>query len=220
MLARRGSDLSTCRFAGEQPRFTHTALAVREHGEWWVHHLLNTHGGPLGHLYRQPLIDFFRDDPMEYAVSVLVPSTALQRKIVRVLGSPLREGLYNPSYSRVAYPYSTRYQNSNQWIAEIVVAAQAEVSSRVDAQCELRSRGLRPDVLLDIGPVRQLASYWLTRNTRLDDHPARNRLGGRFEFLLEPSLRHYLCDSDAVRAMGELSLGSTPSQDSTCAPSA
>jgi len=222
VLARRGSDLSSYHFEEEVPQYTHLAIAVREAGEWWVHHLLNTHSGPNGHLYRQPLIDFFRDDPLEYRACVMVPSRSLQRRLVAVVASRLRDELYTPSYSRVAYPFSKRYMNSNQWVAELVAAAQANAHSRDAAQAELRRRGLRPDALLGMGPMRQLASYWLTRNTRLDDHPVRNRLAGRFEFLLEPALRHYLLATDDLRAIEtvELPPARPMAHDSQRAPSA
>jgi len=200
LVGRAGSDLSTLRFAGETPRFTHVALAVREDGEWWVHHLLNTHGGKHGHLYRQPLIDFFRDDPFAYRVSLVAPSSALQHAIAGVLRSPLRQTLFTPHYSRIAYPFSTRYMNSNQWVAEIVGAARGGGETRADVQRFLAASGLEPSLLLGIGPVAQLYSRFASRNTRLDDHPPRERLRGRFAFLLEPSLRRYLCAVDAVRA--------------------
>src|SRR5262249_3572190 len=53
LVSRIGTDLSSLRFEGETPHFTHVALALREGAEWWIHHLLNTHEGPHGHLYRQ-----------------------------------------------------------------------------------------------------------------------------------------------------------------------
>src|SRR5262245_49347157 len=62
LVSRVGSDLSRRRFEADVCGFTHLALALREHGDWWIHHLLNTAAGPHGHLYRQPPLDFFRDD--------------------------------------------------------------------------------------------------------------------------------------------------------------
>ena len=219
LIARVGSDLSSLRFEDERPRFTHVGIALREGGEWWIHQLLNTHEGSQGHLYRQPLIDFFRDDPIDYATALIVPSLGLQQRIASVVRSPLRQKLYTPAYSRVAYPFSTRYINSNQWVAEIVAAAQGGGETRAEVQRFLAHRGLRPSVLTGIGPARQLIGVLQTRNTRFDDHPPANRWRGRLEFLLQTSLRAYLCSTDDVRVDRVVSLEPAP-PDSRRAPRA
>ena len=200
LIARTGSDLSSLRFEDERPRFTHVGIAVYEQGEWWVHQLLNTHEGPEGHLYRQPLIDFFRDDPIDYDTALLVPSLELQDALRQVVSSRLRSKLYTPRYSRVAYPFSTRYINSNQWVAELIGAAQGGGSTRVEVQRFLHDRGLRPSTLLGVGPAQQLWARLRTRNTYFDDHPPAQRLRGRLELMLETSLYRYVCATDSVRS--------------------
>ena len=198
LVARAGSDLSVNTFDGEIPHYTHVGIALRRGSAWRVHHLVNTHEGPEGHLYDQPLLHFFRDDPIEYSVGVLVPSRPLQHEIARVIESPLREALHTRAYSRIAYPYSTRYQNSNQWVAEIIGAAQGGGTTRTEVQQLLAARGLAPSAVLGIGLARQLGARLISRNTRFDDHPVEARMSGRFEFLLESSLRRYVCSSDRV----------------------
>lgn len=217
LISRVGSDLSRNRFEGEAPYYTHVGIALREQHRWWVHQLLNTHGGPGGHLYRQPLVDFFRDDPYEYRVALLVPSVDLQARIASTLRSPMRLALYTHRYSRICYPYSTRYLNSNQWVAEIIAAAQTSCRSRQEAQQHLRASGYGPCVLLASGVVSQFVAGWFMRNTRFDDHPISNRLAGRLEFSMETSLRDYLRRTDSVLASLALSLKEAAGDDRLCA---
>ena len=69
IVARVGSDLSR-----HGLRFSHAAFALRDSpgGSWRVVHLLNHCGQATGALYREGLINFFLDDPFEYAALVLV----------------------------------------------------------------------------------------------------------------------------------------------------
>jgi hypothetical protein len=197
VVSRVGSDLSRQCFEGDVAGFTHMALALREHGEWWIHHLLNTAAGPYGHLYRHPPADFFRDDPFEYRAGVLVPSVPLQERIASVLLSPVRDRLHTPRYSCVSYPFATKYQSSNQWVLEIVAAAQGGGSDRRAVQCFLASAGFRPSVLRTAGILGQIFHALTVRNAHFDDHPLRNRLRGRIEFVLHTSLHRYLQLSDS-----------------------
>jgi len=210
LIARAGSDISTLKFEGEQPYYTHVGFALRQGGEWRVHQLLNTHQGREGHLYRQSLEDFFRDDPFEYRAGVLVPSPELQHGIAAILESPLRERLHSPSYSRISYPFSTRYQSCNQWVAEVIGAAQGSATSRQEAQEFLRARGLQPSTLLTVGLGGQMVSRLITRNTRFDDHPLRDRLRGRLSFMMDGSLKRYLERSDSLIGEATVQIADAP----------
>jgi hypothetical protein len=207
LIGRIGSDLSPLRFENERPRVTHVGLALREPSGWQVHHLMNTHEGPDGDLYRQPLVDFFRDDPFEYRASVLVPSLDLQRRIDRTLQSARRQALHTRRYSRVSFPFSTRYQNSNQWVLEIVAAAQSGEGTRGAVQAYLAKRGLAPSVLRAVGLLKQTMGRLVSRNTRFDDHPLRERLRGRIAFMLGSSLHRYVRGTDDVLGEVEIALG-------------
>ena len=201
VVSRVGSDLSRLRFEGDLPYYTHAGLALREGDAWRVHHLVNTHEGPRGHLYRQTLAEFLQDDPFAYRVSVVIPRPRLQEAIADILGSLERQALYEPAYSRIAYPYSTRYQNSNQWVTELIGAARSGEGTRSAVQAFLRAEGaLRPDVLR-VGSIPvQIGAALLTRNTGFNDHPIADRLRGRFAFLLPNAIRAYLAVTDETIA--------------------
>jgi hypothetical protein len=207
VVARVGSDLSRWRFETDPPRFTHVGFAVREGSQWWIDHLLNTAEGAFGHLYRQPPLHFFRDDPFEYRALVLVPSRPLQRQLATVLRSPLRERLHTSRYSRIAFPFATRYQSSNQWVLEVVAAAQGGGEGRSEMQQHLLARGFAPDVIRTTGVIGQLVARARWRNTRFDDHPIRDRVRGRIACVLEPSVRRYLRATDGVTTEVTVGLG-------------
>lgn len=207
LISRAGSDLSRYRFEGEAPTFTHTGIAVREADGWYVYQMLNIHGGPEGHLFRQDLSAFYRDDPYEYRCGVLAPGRALQERIEATLNSPLANQLHSSRYSRLAYPFATRYQNSNQWVAEIIGAAQSGRRSRHAIQCYLQGRGLSPTVLRAPGYLAQSAFALYSGNTRFDDHPLRSRLAGRIAFLTETSIRRHLKATDELMLHETLQLG-------------
>src|SRR5262249_31158991 len=176
-----GWDVSRGRLWGEVGGFTHMALALREDGDWWIHHLLNTAAGPHGHLYRQPPLDFFRDDPFEYRASVLVPSPPLQARIATVLLSSVRERLHTPRYACVSSPFPTKYKSSTQWVLETVGAAQGGGRDRPAVQSFPAAAAFRPSVLRAAGTLGQVLYALTARTVLFDDPPLPNRLHGRLE---------------------------------------
>ena len=83
----------------------------------------------------------------------------------------------------VAYPFSTRYQNSNQWVLETLAAAlapAASVDSRAAAQAWLKDAGFAPTTLA-IGAVERLGARAGRANIAFDDHPPERRFAGRID---------------------------------------
>ena len=210
LISRVGCDLGRFRFDGEAPSYTHTGFAIRDGGEWRVYQMLNTHGGPEGHLYWQSLVDFFRDDPHEYRCAILVPSKELQYQLFDVLSSPVAERLYTSRYNRVAYPFSTRYQNSNQWVAELIAAAQSGRRTRSEVQDYLSQRGMSPSILRTVSYPAQALVAMFASNTKFDDHPLGSRLASRIAFITETSIRAYLQRTDRISLDKTLRLESAP----------
>jgi hypothetical protein len=75
---------------------------------------------------RQGLGEFFLDDLCEYQAGVAVPSPAAQARLLPLLRDNPRatRRLHEPSYNMLAYPWATRYQQSNQWAIETLASAQ------------------------------------------------------------------------------------------------
>lgn len=178
LIGRVGSDLSKHKL-----RYSHIGTVWRDHpkGRWSVVHMLNNCGTAHAALYDEGLGNFFNDDPFAYETVLLIPGEELQERLIRALGGPLPARLYTPAYNMVAYPWSTRYQNSNQWLLETLAAAWApegSVATREQAQAWLRQAGYEP-TLLRLGAMERLGGRMFRANIAFDDHPNELRFSDR-----------------------------------------
>ncbi len=174
LIGRVGSDLSKHKL-----RYSHMGMVWRDHpkGRWIVVHELNNCGTANAALYDEGLGNFFNDDPFAYETIVLVPSAAYQERLIAALGTPAPARMHTAAYNMVAYPWSTRYQNSNQWLLETLAAAWAPegtVASRPQAQAWLKQAGYQP-TLLRIGAMERLGGRMFRANIAFDDHPTELR---------------------------------------------
>ena len=88
--------------------------------------------------------------------------------------------MHEPRYNMLSYVYSTRYQNSNQWILEMLAAAAAppgKVETRIEAQSWLKSVGYRPPTV-EVSAVERLGARMFRANVAFDDHPFDRRMAG------------------------------------------
>jgi hypothetical protein len=100
--------------------------------------------------------------------------------------------LHTPAYSVVAYPWSTRYQQSNQWVLEMLArAADDRVRTREDAQRRLAALGYRPTALA-IGPLTRLGARLTRANVAFDDHPNEKRFADRIETVTVESVLDFV----------------------------
>jgi len=178
LLARAGQDLSPY-----QLRYSHLGWAYKTpEGPWRVLHKLNQCGTATGSIYRQGLGEFFLDDLWRHEASWLVPAPALQAPLLATLSAPQRAlALHTRDYNMVSYPWSTRYQQSNQWGIEVLAAAaEPGVDSREQAQAWLRFKGYQPTTLR-LGPFKRLGARVGTAHIAFDDHPNEKRFADRIE---------------------------------------
>lgn len=170
LIGRVGSDLSKYRL-----RYSHMGMVVRDHrkGRWTVVHLLNQCGTANSALYDEGLGNFFNDDLFAYEAILVFPSPENQQRLLKTLSTTLPSSLYEPAYNMLSYPWSTKYQNSNQWIVEVLAAAWApggSVFNRQQAQAWLKQAGYQP-TLLRIGTFERLGGRMFRANIAFDDHP-------------------------------------------------
>ena len=179
LLARAGQDLSAYGL-----RYSHVGYAYRDDGTkaWRIVHKLNQCGTDRSALYRHGLADFFLDQPWRYEAGVVVPTAAVQQALLPLLRDNLRAAaLHTPAYSMVAYPWSQRYQQSNQWALEtLAMAMQPTVTTRVQAQGWLRALGYQPTTL-DLPAFKRLGANLGAANVAFDDHPNSRRFAGRID---------------------------------------
>lgn len=180
LLARAGQDLSRYRL-----RYSHMGIAVRDHpkGRWTVVHALNDCGSAVSGLYDEGMGNFFLTDLYRDETQLVIPGPELQAKLARVAASrtPLR--LHEPHYNMLSYVYSTKYQNSNQWVLETLAAAAApagQVETRQEAQKWLRSIGYQAPTV-EVPAAVRLGARMFRANVAFDDHPFDRRMAGQID---------------------------------------
>lgn len=195
LLARAGQDLSAYRL-----RWSHLGIAYRDgdgaDAPWRVLHKLNHCGTADAALYRQGLGPFFLDSPFRYeaAFAPLAPALAAQLRPLlqnNARGAQLHEARYN----MLAYPWATRYQQSNQWALETLAGAMdTDAATRAQAQAWLQLRGYRPTVLR-LGPLTRLGANATRANVAFDDHPNHKRFSDQIETVTVDSIFDWLARS-------------------------
>lgn len=195
IIGRSGLDLS--RF---DLRYSHGGILLKSGTDvpWSVRQLY--YDCRLGHprLYDQGLAGYLlaAEAPDQAFVSVvLLPErqAALLRRAA--LDYNLAAGLLAGAYSANAYPYSTRYQNCNQWTIELLASAWGNLPRgpqlRERAQSWLAAQAYAPQAV-DVGShlVKIVAS--LTPLIHLDDHPADDQLGLAFQFSLPRDIEDFV----------------------------
>jgi hypothetical protein len=198
IIGRIGSDLSEYGL-----RYSHAGFAWRDHpqGRWLVVHMLNQCGTARSGLFDEGLGNFFLDDPLVYEALLVIPSAQTQQKLARTLASGLPQQLYEPAYSLIANPWSTRYQNSNQWLLEVLALSlfESPQATRVKAQEFLRSNGYTPSVI-HLPPLKRLGARLFAANTRFDDHTMEEWSSSRYNIVSVESIGAFLkrIDSETV----------------------
>ena len=175
LIARSGLDLS--RF---DVRYSHAGLSLQSGLDtpWAVRQLYYACDEQRPRIYDQGMTGFLlglNDPAIGYVSVVFLPADA-GAALARVAGDK-RQVLQAlaPVYSANAYPFSLRYQNCNQWVAEMLATAWGDPVDgedlRAQAQHWLQAQGYEPTVF-DVGyrPHLWIAAGfvpWLHQ----DDHP-------------------------------------------------
>jgi hypothetical protein len=182
-------------------RYSHAGFSLRDSPDtpWAVRQLYYACDEQRPRLYDQGVSGFLlgTDDPRIGYVSVvfLPPASAAtleraardNRQALALLGSV---------YSANSYPYSLRYQNCNQWVAEMMATAWGAApgadaaDARVQAQAWLRAQHYQP-TRFEVGPLFMAAAVfvpWLHR----DDHPEADLNEARFRVSMPASLEGFV----------------------------
>ncbi len=195
LLARAGQDLSRWQLA-----WSHVGWAYRDTSatpaRWRVLHKLNQCGSTQGQLFRQGLGDFFLDRPYRWQAAFAVPTAQVQQRLLPLLQDNARAAQWHSApYSMLAYPWSTRYQQSNQWALETLAGAlEPAAVDRGRAQAWLRLKGWTPGVLR-IDAMTRLGARATRANIAFDDHPTGERFADRIATATADSVLDWLATS-------------------------
>ena len=166
-------------------RYSHAGVLLPEGTAvpWSVRQLYYDCEQARPRLFDQGLAGFLlgADAPGAAHVSlVLLPTQQADALRATALQQPVAQRLLAARYSANAYPFSTLYQNCNQWVAELLAAAWGQLPDgpelRQQAQDWLRAAGYAP-TRVNVGSHLTKLVASLMPLIHLDDHPPEARLG-------------------------------------------
>lgn len=193
LVARSGTDLA--RFG---LRHSHAGLALQAspNTPWSVRQLYYACAEGQPRLFDQGLAGFVLAadaQPVVHVSVLLMPAPEAAALAAAALHRPTALALLAPRYSANAYAFGTRYQNCNQWVAELLAAAWGGLGptpDRAQAQQWLQVEGYAPH-RFEAHPLLAL----LARAVPLlhhDDHPADAAAAGVFAVSMPDAVRAFV----------------------------
>lgn len=203
LVARSGLDLR--RFG---QRYSHAGISLQASANtpWSVRQLYYACDEARPRLYDQGLAGFVSatDDPSLGYVSVLLLPADAGAALARVaLDNRAALGLLGAAYSANAYPFDARYQNCNQWLAELLALAWGAPApdaagtagedgfDRRAAQAWLRAAGYQPTAVALRNPLWRMAA-WFVPWLHEDDHPPDDLAAGIVQVSLPAALEDFV----------------------------
>ena len=187
-------------------RYSHTGISLKANPNtpWSVRQLYYACDAQRPKIFDQGMSGFVlgAEDPAEgYLSIVLLPPEAAAALEQTALEGRQALQLLAPHYSANAYAFSLRYQNCNQWVAELLATAWGAVSPdaesgteadpRAQAQQWLQEEGYTPSVL----HVGWQPLMWLARRLpwlHSDDHPAEDLAAAQFRVSMPQSIESFV----------------------------
>jgi hypothetical protein len=216
-LERTGAEVAVVARIGTDQRkrgilYTHAGLAWRDHpkGRWHFIHELNHCGRDSSELFDDGPVDFFLERPFRYDAWVVVPAPELRRSIVALLREGADRLLHEPSYNAIAHPFRTRFQNSNQWLLELIAVAlePAGPRTRAYAQEVLRRRSFEP-ARVRLGFFERIGTH-NRDNVSLSDHDRSELREGGYLYVSVESLVAFLRQQDLIEQAFEIAPEAPP----------
>ena len=181
-------------------RYSHAGVSLKASGNtpWSVRQLYYACDEQRPRIFDQGMSGFVlgAHDPGESYISiVLLPTEAALALEHTALNDAQALKLLGTTYSANAHAFSQRYQNCNQWLAELLASAWGPQlpsdGSRENAQQWLRAEGYQPSVL-KVGwqPLMWVANLlpWL----HSDDHPDADLAQAQFLVSMPQSIETFV----------------------------
>jgi hypothetical protein len=157
------------------------------HGAFWVYRTIHTQDGrdlpgyavynlfsgdgktlPLtqSYLAQNWPFDFTQGSAVD-DVAIIVPSPEMQRRIVAVMDSPTYARLHNPSYSLIANPLSSKHQNCNGFMLDVIASAAWDTTDPAQIRADEKAY-FHPSVI-QAGPLKRLLAPLADPRIKTDD---------------------------------------------------
>lgn len=183
--------------------YSHGAFLMKNNGNWEVFHELNECSSDKSNMFNEGLLNFFLDDLYKYNSIIISFDSDTNLALKEILNnkSVLKEA-HNPHYNLLAYPFSSKYQNSNGWLLEVMARTMAkknqkEIHSHEEFISYLKEINYQPD-LLNIGMFKRLGGRMFKANVAFDDQPFDERMAGHIRTVTFDGLFKFLKDKKVV----------------------
>ncbi len=197
LISRSGVDLQRFR-----TRFSHAGIALRDAGElrWSVRQLYYACDEGRPRLFDQGVAGFLfnTDEPAVGYVSIVWPPRPQAASLAVTARDDTRAlRLLAARYSANSFPFSTRYQNCNQWVMELLASAWGDLSDGEDLRA--RAQGWLADNRY-VPTTLEVDSHWLKFASgfvpllHFDDHPEDERLGLQVRLSLPEAMETFVRD--------------------------
>ncbi len=202
LIARSGLDLRRL-----DVRYSHEAVALKDNDgkPWSVRELYYSCEDHKPRVFDEGFAGFVMgtDDPdTSYVSLVFLPPERAQSLRATAIDKHHALGVLGASYSANAYPFSTRHQNCNQWVIELLAQAWGagdavapdagtDADARTRAQAWLRAQGYLPTVFtVSAHPMTWLPDLvsWLAN----DDHPPHEVAHNRYNVSMPASIETFV----------------------------
>jgi hypothetical protein len=157
-LAGRGARLAIVFRAGRARESLPKGIAYT-HGAFWVYRDLKTADGAVepgyavynlyagdGKAWPTTTSRLVQDFPFNFTggssvddVAVIVPSPEMQRRLLEIIDSPTYAALHNPSYTLIANPLSSKHQNCNGFMLDVIASAVWRTTDREQIRANLKA---------------------------------------------------------------------------------
>ncbi len=197
LIARSGLNL---RWFGMRYSHSGLSLAGSKDAPWAVRQLYFSCDEQMPRLFDQGLPAFLlgtENPDLGYISLVTLPADATAALEPAALDNRTALSLLGATYSANAYSYTLKYQNCNQWVAELLglawggASADAATAPRAAAQSWLKAQGYNGSAIsVGIRPLLWLTSFspWLHR----DDHPEEELAQAHFVVSMPESIETFV----------------------------
>jgi hypothetical protein len=196
LMSRSGLDLS--RF---NQRYSHAGFSLKHSQDtpWAVRQLYYACDEKRPRIFDQGVAGFLlgTDNPaVGYISVVLLPEAAAEPLERAARDNRQALALLGGDYSANAHAFSLRYQNCNQWVAEMLAAAwglhPADAPlARQEAQAWLKGSGYAPS-LFDIGDRLLMWASTLLPWLHSDDHPSEDLRQAHYRISMPASIEGFI----------------------------
>ena len=181
-------------------RYSHTGVSLKAsaNAAWSVRQLYYACDEQRPRIFDQGMTGFVlgSHDPAQGFLSIVfLPDTAALMLERTALDDQQALQLLGGSYSANAYAFGLRYQNCNQWLAELLARSWTNRSTdgnvRAQAQQWLQAQGYEPSLV----QVHWQPLVWLAANLpwlHTDDHPSEDLAKAQFRVSLPESIESFV----------------------------